>query len=151
MAAKAKPTRATASAKAFSDEELGAIRDRVEEEKAAARRGGKADGEADLLAAIAKMSAADRELATKVHAMVTAAAPQLKPKTWYGMPAWARGDKVVCHLQPAGKFKTRYATFGFSDIAHLDDGNMWPNAFALAKLTSADEARLAALVKQAAG
>ena len=90
-------------------------------------------------------------MATRVHAIITAAAPELAPKTWYGMPAYTRNDKVVCHFQPAAKFKTRYATLGFSDLARLDDGNMWPNAFALMKLTPAEEKRIAALVRQAVG
>jgi uncharacterized protein YdhG (YjbR/CyaY superfamily) len=134
--------------KTFTAEEREAIEARAAEVK---RGKGKADGEADLLAKIAEMSAEDRALATRVHAIITAAAPGLSPKTWYGMPAYTKGDKVVCHFQPAAKFKTRYATLGFSDLARLDDGNMWPVAFALAKLTPAEEKRIAALVKQAVG
>jgi len=109
----------------------------------------RADGEAELLAAIAKLAEPDRAMAGRIHAIVTAAAPDLWPRTWYGMPAYALDDKIICHFQPAAKFKTRYATLGFSDKAKLDDGNMWPNAFALAELTPAEEARITALVKRA--
>ena len=111
----------------------------------------KADGESALLAKIAEMPKADRDLAERVHAIVKANAPNLMPKTWYGMPAYAKGDKVVCFFQSADKFKSRYATFGFSDQANLDDGAMWPTSFALQKLTAADEKRIAALVKKAVG
>jgi uncharacterized protein YdhG (YjbR/CyaY superfamily) len=149
----AKSTAAAAkTAKAFSDEELGAIKDRVDEEKAAKSRGAKADGEGDVLAAIAKMKEPDRAMAERIHAVVKAAAPGLSPKTWYGMPAYATKDgKVMCFFQSAAKFKTRYSTFGFSDLAQLDDGNVWPNAYAVNKLTAADEAKIGALVKKAVG
>lgn len=134
----------------FTDDERAAMKDHAQELKAAARRGpGKADGERDLLAKIAEMSEPDRAMAERVHAVITAAAPDLEPKTWYGMPAYARNGKLVCHFQPAQKFKTRYPTLGFSDQANLDDGNVWPVAYALAKLTAADEKRIAGLVNKA--
>jgi uncharacterized protein YdhG (YjbR/CyaY superfamily) len=133
--------------KGFTAEERAAMKERAKELKAEAQ---KADGESALLAKIAEMPGADRLLAERVHAIVTAAAPGLSPKTWYGMPAYANGDgKVVCFFQSADKFKARYATFGFSDSANLDEGAMWPTSFALQKLTAADEARIAALVKKA--
>lgn len=129
------------------------MRDLAEERKAAARRGThatKADGEHDLLAAIAKMPESDRAMAQRLHALIKAIAPDLRPKTWYGMPAYANdNDQVVCFFQAAQKFKTRYATLGFSDKAKLDDGNLWPTAFALKQLTPADEARITALVTKA--
>jgi uncharacterized protein YdhG (YjbR/CyaY superfamily) len=133
----------------FSDEERAAMQERAKE----ARRGraGKADGEQDVLAKIAEMTAADRAMAERLHAIVKAHAPDLEPRTWYGMPAYARDGKVVCFFQSAQKFKSRYATLGFSDRANLDDGSMWPTAFALKKLTRADEARIAALVERATG
>jgi uncharacterized protein YdhG (YjbR/CyaY superfamily) len=131
----------------FTDEEKAAMVDRVQEQKVAAR---KAEGESDLLAKIAEMLEPDRAMAKRLHAIVKASAPALSPTTWYGMPAYAKDGKVVCFFQPAKKFKTRYATFGFSDAARLDEGSMWPNAFALTKLTAADEARIGALVKKAA-
>jgi uncharacterized protein YdhG (YjbR/CyaY superfamily) len=134
------------ASKGFTDEEKAAMRKRAQEQKAEAS---KAEGERDVLAAIAAMSAPDRAMAERLHAIITASAPVLAPKTWYGMPAFARDGKIVCFFQPAEKFKTRYATFGFNDSAHLDDGAMWPVAFALTELTAADEARIAALVKQA--
>ena len=130
----------------FTDEERAAMKERAQELKAEAR---KADGESALLAKIAEMPKADRDLAERVHAIVKANAPNLMPKTWYGMPAYAKGDKVVCFFQSGAKFKTRYATFGFSEKARLDHGSMWPNAYALTKLTKADEKRLLDLVKQA--
>lgn len=133
---------------AFSDEEKAAMKERAKETR---RSGKKADGESDLLAKIAEMEGPDREMAERIHAMVKASAPELTPKTWYGMPAYAKGSKVVCFFQPAAKFKARYSTFGFNDAAQLDDGAMWPTAFALTKLTAADEKQLAALVKKAAG
>ena len=132
----------------FSDEERAAMKERAREAKAA--RAGKADGESDLLAKIADMSEPDRGMAERLHALVTAAAPDLSPRTYYGMPAYAKGGKVLCFFQPAEKFKSRYATFGFNDVANLDDGAMWPTAFALKELTSAEEARISELVKQAA-
>jgi uncharacterized protein YdhG (YjbR/CyaY superfamily) len=133
----------------FTDEERAAMRERARELKAAGGRGSKADGESDVLAKIAEMAEPDRTMAGRVHALVKAAAPALSPKTWYGMPAYAKEGKVVCFFQSAQKFKTRYATFGFSDTANLDDGAMWPTAFALKKLTAAEEARIRALVKKA--
>jgi uncharacterized protein YdhG (YjbR/CyaY superfamily) len=133
--------------KGFTAEERAAMKERAKELKAEAQ---KADGESALLAKIAEMPGADRLLAERVHAIVTAAAPGLSPKTWYGMPAYANGDgKVVCFFQSADKFKARYATFGFSDEANLDKGAMWPTSFALKELSSADEAKIAALVKKA--
>lgn len=134
------------ASKGFTAEERAAMKERARELKS-----GDADGERDLLAKIAEMPEPDRGLATRVHALVTAAAPGLKPRTWYGMPAYARDGKVVCFFQSAGKFKARYATLGFSDQAHLDDGAMWPTSFALTKLTRAEEDRITALVKQAVG
>jgi uncharacterized protein YdhG (YjbR/CyaY superfamily) len=126
------------------------MQERARELKAASRsRGRKADGESDLLAKIAEMPGPDRAMAERLHAVITASAPMLQPKTWYGMPAYARDGKVVCFFQAADKFKSRYATFGFSDEATLDDGAMWPTSFALTELTAADEARIAALVKKA--
>jgi hypothetical protein len=135
--------------KTFTEEERAAMRERAKEKKAAARRGSKADGESEVLAKIAEMQGADRAMAERIHALIKAAAPDLSPKTWYGMPAYADGDAVVCHFQPAQKFKSRYATLGFSDKANLDDGGMWPTSYALKDLTAADEKRIAALVKQA--
>jgi uncharacterized protein YdhG (YjbR/CyaY superfamily) len=142
-----------ASAKAssgFSEEERAAMKERVQELKKTTRRGGaKADGESDVLAKIAEMSQPDRAMAERVHAIVKASAPVLSPRTWYGMPAYAKDGNVVCFFQSAQKFKTRYATLGFSGRANLDDGTMWPTAFALKELTAADEARIGALVRQA--
>ena len=149
----AKSTTATGkTSKGFTDEERAAMKDRVKELKAAARRGpraDKADGESDVLAKIAEMPKPDRAMAERLHAVIKASAPALSPKLWYGMPAYAKDGKVVCFFQSAQKFKTRYATFGFSDEANLDEGAMWPTAFALTKLTAADEARIGALVKKA--
>ena len=128
------------------------MKERAQELKAEARRGrraGKADGESDLLAKIAEMEEPDRAMAERLHAIVKASAPALSPRTWYGMPAYAKDGKVVCFFQSADKFKSRYATFGFSDTANLDDGAMWPTAFALGALTAAEEARIVALVKRA--
>ena len=136
----------------FTDEEREAMKERTRELKTETRRGSraaKADGETDVLAKIAEMQAPDRVLAERLHAIIKANAPALSPKTWYGMPAYAKDGKVVCFFQAAQKFKTRYATFGFNDAANLDDGALWPVAFALTELTAADEARIAALVKQA--
>jgi uncharacterized protein YdhG (YjbR/CyaY superfamily) len=140
--------------KGFTDEERAAVRERTQELKAAGRRGpraGKSDGESDVLAKIAEMPEPDRALAERVLALIKATAPALSPRTWYGMPAYARDGNVVCFFQSAGKFKTRYATLGFSDQANLDEGAMWPTAYALKELTAADEARIAALVKKAVG
>ena len=145
--------RPTSSGKGFSAEERAAMKERAAENRAQARRGkrqGASDGNAEVLAKIAEMPSVDRALAERIHAIVTATAPDLSPRTWYGMPAYARDGKVVCFFQSAEKFKTRYATFGFSDAANLDEGNVWPTAFALTALTSADEAKIAALVKKAA-
>ena len=135
----------------FTAEERAAMKERAREQKAEARRGAnRAEGERDLLAKIAEMPASDRSMAERIHAVVTASAPDLMPKTWYGMPAYANRDgKIVCFFQAAAKFDARYATFGFNDSANLDDGAMWPTAFALKELTAADEARIGALVKKA--
>jgi hypothetical protein len=137
----------------FTDEERGAMKDRAQELKAAARRSpraGKEDGESEVLAKIAEMRESDRALAGRLHAVIKTSAPGLAPTTWYGMPAYAKAGKVICFFQPAQKFKTRYATLGFSDKANLDEGAMWPNAYALTtELTAADEERISALVKQA--
>jgi uncharacterized protein YdhG (YjbR/CyaY superfamily) len=145
----AKGTTGKAS-KGFTDEERAAMRERAKELEAAARpRAGKADGESDVLAKIAEMPEPDRIMAERLHAVVKASAPALSPRTWYGMPAYAKDGEVVCFFQSAQKFKARYATFGFSDKANLDDGDMWPTGFALKRLTAADEARIGALVKKA--
>ena len=138
--------RTTAIKKGFTDEERGAMKERAKELKAAAR---KADGESDVLARIAEMPESDRVMAERLHALITAGAPALSPRTWYGMPAYAKDGNVVCFFQSVQKFKTRYATLGFSDKANLDEGAMWPTAFALTELTVADEARIGALVKKA--
>ncbi|HEY4189538.1 MAG TPA: DUF1801 domain-containing protein [Candidatus Limnocylindrales bacterium] len=140
----ARKTRSTT----FSDEEKAAMRERAREQKAAAA---KVDGNADLLAKIAEMDASDREMAERIHAIVTRSAPSLEPKTWYGMPAYARSGKIVCFFQPAKKFKTRYSTLGFNEDAQLDDGSMWPVAYALTELSAGDDARIGELVKKAAG
>ncbi len=138
------------TSKGFTDEEKAAMKERAKELKAEARANqDRAAGESDVLAAIAAMQDPDRSMATRLHAIITTSAPDLSPKTWYGQPAYARDGKVVCFFQPAQKFNTRYATFGFNDPAHLDEGVMWPVAFALKALTAAEEARIAALVKQA--
>jgi uncharacterized protein YdhG (YjbR/CyaY superfamily) len=137
----------------FTADERAAVKERAKELKAAGRRGpraGKADGESDLLSKIAEMPESDRVMAERIHAIIKATAPDLSPKTWYGMPAYAKDGNVVCFFQSAQKFNSRYATFGFSDKANLDEGAMWPTSFALTELTSADEARIAALVKKAA-
>jgi uncharacterized protein YdhG (YjbR/CyaY superfamily) len=136
------------ASEAFTDEERAAMRERARELKAAARPG-KADGETDLLAQIAAMREPDRSMAERLHSVIKASAPLLSPRTWYGMPAYAKDGHVVCFFQSAQKFKSRYATFGFSDKANLDDGDSWPVAFALKKLTATEEARIAALVKKA--
>ena len=146
-------TRTTGKAsKGFTDEERAAMRERAQELKAAGRRGpraGKADGESDVLAKIAEMPAADRAMAERLHALIKASAPALTPKTWYGMPAYAKDGDVVCFFQSAQKFKARYATLGFSDKANLDEGAMWPTSFALKGLTAAEEQEITALVKKA--
>jgi uncharacterized protein YdhG (YjbR/CyaY superfamily) len=152
-----KPTKKTAKKPAararandgFTAAEKAAMKERVRELKAEKSR---ADGEADLLAKVAEMPKAERDMATRLHAVVKSSAPGLAPRTWYGMPADANADgKVVCFFQPASKFGARYSTFGFNDAARLDDGAMWPTAFALPELTVADERKIAALVKRAAG
>jgi uncharacterized protein YdhG (YjbR/CyaY superfamily) len=140
------------AAKGFTDEERGAMKARVEELKAEERRGPnakKSDGEEDVLAKIAEMPEPDRVMAERLHAIIKASAPALSPKTWYGMPAYARDGNVVCFFQSSHKFKTRYSTFGFSDKAKLDEGTVWPVAFALKELTAEGEARIVALVKKA--
>ena len=145
-------TKRMRSAERFTDDERAAMRERARELKAQAGRGpnaDKADGESEVLAKIAEMQEPDRAMAERLHAIVKASAPALSPKTWYGMPAYAKDGKVVCFFQPAQKFKSRYATLGFSDEANLDEGAMWPTGFALKELTAADEARIGALVKQA--
>ncbi|HLY61944.1 MAG TPA: DUF1801 domain-containing protein [Terriglobia bacterium] len=132
----------------FTEEERAAMRERVQELKAGARAG-KVSGEGDLLAKIAAMPPQERAMCERLHAIIKASAPGLSPKTWYGMPAYARDGQVVCFFQSAQKFKTRYATLGFSDKANLDEGSMWPTAFALKELTAVEEARIAVLVKKA--
>jgi hypothetical protein len=139
-----KSAKSTTTKKAFTEEERGAIRDRVQEMKA-----GKAEGESVVLAKIAEMQEPDRTMGKRLHAVIKESGPALMPRLWYGMPAYAKDDKVICFFQPATKFKTRYSTLGFSDKANLDEGSMWPNAYALKGLTSAEEARIAALVKKA--
>jgi uncharacterized protein YdhG (YjbR/CyaY superfamily) len=139
-------------AEGWTDEERAAMKEHNREIKAAARRGADAaDGEAEILAKIAEMSGPDRDMAERIHALVKANAPDLMSRTYYGMPAYAKDGKVVCFFQPAGKFKARYSTLGFNDSASLDDGTMWPTSYALTKLTAADEATIARLVKKAAG
>ena len=142
----AKSTTAKGTHEVFTDEERAAIKERVRETKAAAD---KADGESAVLAKIAEMREPDRAMGKRLHAVIKASAPSLSPKLWYGMPAYAKDGKVVCFFQAAEKFKTRYATFGFSDSAKLDEGAMWPVAFALKELTATEEARIGALVKKA--
>jgi len=136
----------------FTAEERAAMQERARELKAAARRGARVDREEEeraALAKIAEMPEPDRSMAERLHALIKASAPDLSPKTWYGMPAYAKDGKVVCYFTPASKFKERYATFGFNAAANLDEGNMWPTSFALKELTPAEEARIAALVKKA--
>ena len=136
----------------FTAEERAAMKDHAQELKTAARRGpraAKADGESDVLAKIAEMAEPDRVMAERIHAIIMASAPDLSPRTWYGMPAYAKDGKVVCFFQPAQKFKARYSTLGFNDPANLDDGTMWPTSYALTELTAADEARIGALVQKA--
>ena len=147
-----KSTTATSkTAKGFTSEEKTAMKNRAQELKAEARANkDKAEGENAVLAAITAMQEPDRSMAKRLHEIIKASAPALTPKTWYGMPAYARDGKVVCFFQSAQKFNTRYATLGFSDTANLDEGNMWPAAFALKELTATEEARISALVKKAA-
>jgi uncharacterized protein YdhG (YjbR/CyaY superfamily) len=152
MKAAAKETRKPAKKRGFTDEERAAMRERAQELKAEARGGSradKADGEGAVLAKIAEMPKPDRDMAKRLHAIIKASAPVLSPKTWYGMPAYAKEGKVVCFFQSAHKFKSRYATLGFNDEAKLDRGAMWPTSFALKELTPAEEAKIAALVKKA--
>ena len=147
----AKSTTATPkTSEGFTAEERAAMKERAKELKAEARANkDKAAGERDLLTKIAEMSDPDRSMAERLHAIITASAPELSPKTWYGMPAYAKDGKVICYFTPAQKFNSRYATFGFNDTAKLDDGTMWPTSFALTELTAENEARIGALVKQA--
>jgi uncharacterized protein YdhG (YjbR/CyaY superfamily) len=144
---------ATASGKSFKGltaEERAAMKERTQELKAETRSDRKkAEGEADVLAKIAEMAEQDRAMAERLHAIIKESAPTLSPRTWYGMPAYAKDGKIICFFQPAQKFKSRYATFGFNDDAYLDEGRMWPTAFALTELTAAEEARIGALVKKA--
>jgi uncharacterized protein YdhG (YjbR/CyaY superfamily) len=140
----------TRKSEGFTAEERAAMKERARELKAEAR-GGKAAGESAVLAKIAEMQGPDRAMAERLHAIVKSSAPALSPKTWYGMPAYAKDGKVVCFFQSAQKFRSRYATFGFSDTANLDEGAMWPTSFALKELTAAEEAKIAALVKKAVG
>jgi uncharacterized protein YdhG (YjbR/CyaY superfamily) len=157
MSSPKEPQEPTKSAKAvkkkadgFSDEERAAMKERAKELKAEARANkGRAEGESDVLAKIAEMPEPERAMAMRLHEIIKASAPVLSPKTWYGMPAYARDGKVVCYYQSAQKFDSRYATFGFNDTANLDDGVMWPTSFALKELTAAEEAKIAALVKKA--
>ena len=144
-------TRTSAKSETLTPEELAALKETVKERKAARRgRSSKEDGEADVLAKINEMPKSDRVMAERIHAIVKASAPELSPRTWYGMPAYANEDgKVICFFTAADKFKSRYASFGFNDDAHLDQGAMWPTAWALTKLTAADEAKIARLVKKA--
>jgi uncharacterized protein YdhG (YjbR/CyaY superfamily) len=146
-------TAVSKKSKGFTGEERAAMKERAQELKAEARggaRAGKADGESDVLAKIAEMQGPDRAMAERLHFLIKASAPTLSPKTWYGMPAYAKDGKVVCFFQSAQKFKSRYATFGFNDKANLDEGAMWPTSFALKELTDAEEAKIRALVKKAA-
>jgi uncharacterized protein YdhG (YjbR/CyaY superfamily) len=147
----AKSTTATGTAsKGFTPEEKAAMRERARELKAEERANkSKAEGESDVLAKIAEMSGSDRSMAKRLHEIVKSSAPELSPKTWYGMPAYAKDGKIVCFFKPAEKFKSRYATLGFEDAANLDEGGMWVTSFALKKLTAADEKRIAALVQKA--
>ena len=139
------------TAEGFTDEERAAMKERAKELRAEERANkNRAVGESDLLAKIAEMPEADRAMAARLHEIISASAPDLWPKTWYGMPAYARDGKIVCFFQAASKFNARYATLGFNDTANLDDGAMWPTAFALKELTAAEEARISALVKKAA-
>jgi uncharacterized protein YdhG (YjbR/CyaY superfamily) len=153
MSAAQKPTARTSvdeSSNSFSAEEKAAMRERARELKAEAKsRDARAEGERDLLAKIAEMPAPDRAMAERLHELISAAAPDLAPKTWYGMPAYARDGKLVCFFKAAAKFNSRYATFGFEEEAKIDDGSMWPTSYALTKLTRADEERITELVKRA--
>jgi uncharacterized protein YdhG (YjbR/CyaY superfamily) len=141
--------RDTSTTGGFSDAEKEAMQERARELKATRKKGGKPDGRADLLAKIAEMGDDDRKLAERIDAIVLEAGPELESKTWYGMPAWARDGKNICFFTPAAKFKSRYASFGFEEHAHLDDGTMWPTSFAITRLSAADEQRIFELVKRA--
>jgi uncharacterized protein YdhG (YjbR/CyaY superfamily) len=141
-----KSTRTGSTSERFTAEERTAMKERARELKAESK---KADGEQALLAKVAEMKGSDRAMATRLHELITAAAPSLAPKTWYGMPAYAKDGKILCFFQSAGKFGARYATFGFSDEANLDQGAMWPTSFALTELTPAEEKKIVALVKKA--
>jgi uncharacterized protein YdhG (YjbR/CyaY superfamily) len=145
---KGRTARATPS-DGWTDEEVAAMKEHARELKAARARKGKGDGEAELLAKIAEMPDADRSMAERIHAIVTESAPELEPRTWYGMPAYAKEGKVLCFFTPADKFKERYASFGFNAVANLDEGTMWPTAFAITRLTEADERAIAELVRKA--
>jgi uncharacterized protein YdhG (YjbR/CyaY superfamily) len=156
MSSRKQPAKSTTAigkaSKGFTEEERAAMKERARELKAAERRGpraDKSDGESDVLAKIAEMPGPDRAMAERLHAIIKASAPALSPRTWYGMPAYAKDGNVVCFFQSAQKFKTRYATLGFSDKANLDEGALWPVAFALKALTAAEEAKIGALVKKA--
>ena len=150
MSDKKTTQKSATTAKGFTLEERAAMKERARELKAEARANkSRAEGESDVLAKIAEMHGPDRAMAKRLHAIVKASAPALSPKTWYGMPAYAKDGKVVCYFQSAQKFDSRYATFGFSDEANIDEGGMWPTSFALKELTAADEARIGALVKKA--
>ncbi|HEY7264277.1 MAG TPA: DUF1801 domain-containing protein [Trebonia sp.] len=147
-----RPAKSAAASVGFTDEERAAMKDHAQELKAAARRSpaaAAAEGENDVLASIAKMQEADRVMAERLHVLIKDAAPELVARTWYGMPAYAKNGNVVCFFQSAQKFKSRFATLGFSDRANLDDGTMWPIYYALKELTAANEAKITALVKQA--
>ena len=144
--AKSSTTAVEKQSQGFTDEERAAMKERAKELKAEAK---KADGESEVLAKIAEMQGPDRAMAKRLHAIIKASAPDLSPKTWYGMPAYAKDGKIVCFFTPASKFNSRYATFGFNDDANLDDGAMWPTSFALKKLTPAEEKKISALVKKA--
>ncbi len=138
------------TSKGFTDEERAAMKERAQELKAEARwKKDKAEGESDLLAKIGEMKGSDRAMARRLHEIVKASAPDLLPRTWYGMPAYSKDGKVLCYFTPAAKFNSRYATFGFNDVANLDEGAMWPTSFALKELTSAEEAKIGELVKKA--
>lgn len=153
MATKKRPTKSLSamdkSSKVFTDEERAAMKERVQEQKAERRGLSAAAGENDVLAKLAEMPEPDRSIGERLHAIIKANAPALSPKTWYGMPAYAKDGKVVCFFQGAHKFKSRYATLGFNDAANLDQGTMWPTSFALTELTTANESKIAALVKRA--
>ena len=150
MSAKKPTQKSGKTSDGWTDEERAAMKERAREMKAEARRDkNKAEGESDVLAKIAEMPKSDRAMAERLHAIVKASAPDLSPRTWYGMPAYAKDGKVVCYFTPASKFKSRYATLGFNDAANLDAGVMWPTSFALKELTPAEEAKIGALVKKA--